>query len=86
MAVESASTSEDVRVPETEAVPSTIVPSSRFPASMTVPVASPASEVMTGLSLVPVKVTVMVWVSVAPNSSVTVAVKVSVTVWFSLRP
>ena len=51
---------------------------------MTVPVASLDLEVMTGLSLVPMKVTVMVSESVAPKSSVTVAVKVSLTVWFSL--
>ena len=79
MAVESASTSFEVRVPDTEEVPSTTLPSSWLPASITLPDASPASEVMTGLSLVPVKVTVIVWVSAEPKSSVTVAVNVSVT-------
>ena len=54
------STSEEVRVPEVEGLPATVVPSSSCPASVTAPAASEGELVTTGSSFVPLTVIVMV--------------------------
>jgi len=58
--VASASSSVALSVPLTVLVPATAVPSSREPASVTLPARAVAALLTTGTSLVPVMVTVMV--------------------------
>nr|WP_191909405.1 hypothetical protein [Hypericibacter adhaerens] len=55
----------------------------RVPSSCTAPVAVPE---ITGVSFVPLTVTVTVWVSEAPAASVTFTVKISCTLSPGLRP
>ena len=66
-----ASTSDTLSVPITEALPATAVPASRLPASVTLPALAAALLATTGVSFVPLIVTVTVWSAVAPWSSVT---------------
>ena len=63
--VAAASTSVAVKVPEAMAVPATPEPT-----SVTAPVLAASRLVMTGASFVPLMVTVTVWSTVAPWSSV----------------
>ena len=73
------STSDVVRPPVTVEVPATAVPSRKEPASVTAPALAVIALVTTGVSFVPLMVTVISWSTVAPNSSVARTVKVSLT-------
>ena len=67
-----ASTSEALSVPVTVAVPVTAEPSSRWPASVTLPARAAARLVTTGASLVPLMVSVRVVVLKSPSASLRV--------------